>query len=157
MKMESGSKLFNRYAFNRTASKRNMQKILDLLKKKPMSYYQLAEEIHITYKSVANYLTWMNQQGMVYISKWVFQKQGNRNFQVQYYSLGNKPNVPKPPALTRAEIDKRSRQKRQANKELMDVINAKRRLKRVEFKPQTELQIWMQKQENSSSGQTQRE
>lgn len=152
--MESGSKLFNRYVFNRAASKRNIEKILSAIKTKPMSYYQIAEEIHVNCQTAKNYMKWLNQNGLVYISKWVWQKQGDRSFQVQYFAIGNRQNAPKPKPMTRAEIDKRRREKLKLDKEKLDKVNAKRRLKRQQIKLQPELQIWIRPQKISLSGQT---
>lgn len=157
MKLVSGLKLFDRYAFNRTASRIKLEKIYTQLGKSALNVYEIAKLISTNHKTADSYMRFMKMNKLVYIKHWKFMAVGQRNFQVAYYTLGKKQDAPKPPPMSRSEIDRRRRERIKADKERLDKVNAKRRLKRMGHKLQPELEIWMRKPEDSSSGQTMQE
>lgn len=92
----------------------NRAKILKALNEfGPMNKVQIVEDIGIPEQSVRAILSRMNRKSakrdkQIYISDWTRSQEGDEKFYCRaVYSVGNKPDKPKPKRLTNAECVKR--------------------------------------------------
>ncbi len=149
MKAASGSRI-SKYSFNFAASQAKIKKILSILSEKEMASPEIIELIHLNKSHLHNYIKYLTITKQIYISSWKMTKFGQRTMSWPFYRAGSKKSKPKPPPLTKSEKCKRYRQNIKKDEEKLDVINAKRRAKRIKIKPDWMTQ-WIT--QNSLTGQ----
>jgi hypothetical protein len=135
MKMESGSKILNRYSFSSQASISKINKLLDVLSKKALCRDEISKEIHVNYRHAKNYINHLLAEKKIYVSEWKLENQGERTMFWPYYRTGNRKSKPRPANLSPSERCKRYRKKLETDDIRKDRLNKKRRLKRLIIKP----------------------
>ncbi len=138
-----------RYSFTTQATTKKLEKIISLLSEKPMTVEEIANEIHVTYRHCKNYIAYLVDEKKIYVSTWKLFTQGKSTRHWPFYSAGNKKSKPKV-TLSPNEKCKRYREKLKKDDEKMEIINKKRRAKRLKIKADWTAAWIMQ---NSSSGQ----
>ncbi len=111
---------------------------------------EIREKACIAYSHSVNYIYYLLENKLIYISSWKLEKQGQRTMHWPYYRAGNKKSKKKPEPLSVAEKCKRYRQKIKKDADRTDLQNAKRRNRRMKVKPDWAAAWIMQ---NSSNGQ----
>ena len=87
--------------------KERIEHLLELMKTKPMSRHDMAQEVNMTVKSVSKYITDMRFSKKIYIHRY---ERTMGQFTV-YYMTGNLPDAIKPLAYTQDRYNKIYREK----------------------------------------------
>lgn len=117
-------------AFRMPAAVAKINKILALLSEKPMSIWQLCEQVHTVRRTMQVYLNHLHDNKKIYYSTYKYEKVGNRIMPTRYYKAGNHKDAKKPaplPAIKRSQI---ARDRMNQDEEKKEFFLAKRRARR---------------------------
>jgi predicted transcriptional regulator len=131
MKMESGSKLLDRYTFTSERSKLKIARILDVLSNNEMNKRQLAEESFMCYDMLGKYIKYLVDEKLIYISSWKLDFVKKTFKPIPYYKAGDKKSKKKPRPLTQKERYARGREKLAKFDELAYIKHIKRKAKLI--------------------------
>lgn len=114
--------------FTNPASVQRIERILSALSERPMTMADLCESSHISASWCRVYVQHLRKNGQIHISGWVrHAQQGDRMYPRPLYRAGDKPDAPKPAALTKIEKGKRAWSLIKQNPERHLEVNARRR------------------------------
>lgn len=130
------------------ASKIKIEKILTLLREKPMSIQQLCDEVHLVSRSMRDYLNYLHDTRQIYYSTYKYEKVGNRVMPNRYYKAGRHRDAVKPPPLPPKVRLRLKRERLNQDEEKKEFYLARRRALRWAKKHQStpnEATNWLRK------------
>lgn len=135
-------------AFTMPASKIKIEKILALLKEKPMNLQQLCEAVHTVDRTMRTYLNYLHDTKQIYYSTYKYEKVGNRIMPNRYYKAGKYKDAKKPPPLPDIVRNRLKRERLNNDPEKKEFYLARRRALRWAKKHQVtpnEATNWLRK------------
>ena len=93
----------NKMAFVRPAAQKKIERLLAMLAK-PMTIHDIAEALPLSKRNALAYVAHLREQRLVRIAKWTRDiEQSGRMYPRPLYQVGDKPDAPKPAAMTEPE------------------------------------------------------
>ena len=135
-------------AFVMPAAKIKIDKILALLKEKPMNLQQLCDSVHAVPRTMRIYMNYLHDTKQIYYTCYKYEKVGEKVLSVRYYKAGNHKDAKKPPALTGKQRCKLKRDRLNEDPEKKEFYLARRRALRWAKKHQVtpnEANNWLKK------------
>lgn len=135
-------------AFVMPAAKIKIEKILALLKERPMNLQQLCDAVHLVSRAMRDYLNYLHDTKQIYYSTYKYEKIGNRVMPNRYYRAGNHRDAKKPDPLSGKERNRLKRQRLNEDPEKKEFYLARRRALRWAKKHQVtpnEATNWLRK------------
>jgi hypothetical protein len=109
-------------------------KIKVLLDKKAMCARELAVAVHTSQRNINGYLRFLKLFNFIYIANYKKVQCKSKQYNCAFYKFGFKPDAIKPKPQTAAEKGREKRARILADPELHDLLNAKRRARKIKPK-----------------------
>lgn len=141
--------------FTRKPALDRLDRIVALLRERPMHKHDLADAIGTSTDTVMKYVRHLHSQRRVYVIRWVRRaKQRDMNYRrlIRVWAAGDKDDQPMPPPIPRTVHYKRNWEMIKANPEVYQrrLDNRRRRDALKKRKPQTPME-WLQSSLSASS------
>ena len=109
------------------ASQVKINKILALLKEKPMTLQQLCDSVHLVNRAMRDYLNYLHDTKQIYYSTYKYEKVGDKVMPTRYYKAGRYKDAVKPPPLSAKVRSKLKRDRLAEDPEKKEFYLARRR------------------------------
>lgn len=109
------------------SSQVKLEKILALLKEKPMNLQQLCDAVHIVSRAMRVYLNYLHNTKQIYYSTYKYEKVGSRVMPNRYYKAGRYKDAVKPPPLPPIVRSRLKRERLNQDEEKKEFYLARRR------------------------------
>lgn len=100
--------------FQRSVARLTIQRILNLIAKKPLTRYEISQRLHLSETAACDYLAYLRQpeHRQVHIAAWSFDAVGDlRPMLRPLYKAGAMPDAPKPPPRSANDVSRAYRRR----------------------------------------------
>lgn len=96
-----------RNTFERSTSRRNIERLLQLIENRSMCLTEISQHLHMTREGLRPYIKYLREQRKIYISRWASESVGTLPARRRpYYKAGSRKDAPAPPPMERREIER---------------------------------------------------